>query len=195
MDPSEAEDIQPDLPTGPVTVTQADLSRIAAREKAQGQRAGIRKVLEETGFATTEALTAYLQTQRDAEQQSLTDQERRQREQAEREKTLQEKLDAAQHLAREMTIRSVLLQLGAYGQDQDDALALIAVPADADEAAVREAAQALKARRSELFQKPALPSAPTGAPAPGWPARPTPTPAEIGAAGLAEARRRGHVSA
>ncbi|MDT3396336.1 hypothetical protein RKE29_06725 [Streptomyces sp. B1866] len=49
-------------------VSQEDLARLLAREKSQGGRAAVRKLLGELGFETAEALTAYVAERRAAEQ-------------------------------------------------------------------------------------------------------------------------------
>ncbi|WP_075662437.1 hypothetical protein [Streptomyces acidiscabies] len=180
-------------------VTQEDLSRLLAREKTQGGRAAVKKLLGDLGFDSSEALTEFITTKRDAEQAALTEVERR--EQVAEEKLRSAETREAQALARERAAirRAALGGLGATGDDLDDAVLLIDRALhdqpDADEAAVAAAAEQLKERRPELFGpgRETVPPAPGGSPAGGPPKRGG-IPPRRGAAGLEMARRRGLIS-
>ncbi|MFD9390537.1 hypothetical protein ACFWBB_07300 [Streptomyces sp. NPDC060000] len=180
-------------------VTQEDLSRLLAREKTQGGRAAMKKLLGDLGFDSSEALTEFITTKRDADQAALTEVERR--EQAAEEKLRSAETREAQALAKERAAirRAALGGLGATGDDLDDAVLLIDRALhdqpDADEAAVAAAAAQLKERRPELFgpAREAVPAAPGGSPAGGPPTRGG-IPPRRGAAGLEMARRRGLIS-
>ncbi|MDQ0601975.1 hypothetical protein QF037_006320 [Streptomyces canus] len=181
------------------SVTQEDLSRLLAREKTQGGRAAVKKLLGDLGFDDSEALTEFVTTKRDADQAALTEVERR--EQAAEEKLRIAEAREAQALARESAAirRAALAGLGATGDDLDDAALLIdralGEQPDADEGAVIAAAEQLKERRPELFGqvREAAPPAPGGSPAGGPPTRGG-IPPKPGAAGLEMARRRGFIS-
>lgn len=165
--------------------SQEELERIAAREKSQGERAGARKALEdfaaEHGFSNVEDAKAFIAAARQAEEAKKSE-EQRLRDELERIKAEAAAREAAA-IARERAAnrRALLAGLGATGDDLEDAAALLRVDDDADEAAVREAAEKLKERRPELFgSRPApqaspLPPAPGGAPAGAPPARTTPS--------------------
>jgi hypothetical protein len=181
--------------------TQEDLDRIAAKEKAQGLRAGARQALEdlakEMGFTSPDDVKTFVEAARKAQQDALSEDERRRQELEQREQQLAAREAAAAERERVANRRAILASLGATGVDLEDAAALLRAPDDADDQALREAAEALKGRRPELFgQKPAqqpnpLPPAPGGAPASGTPNR---GPGEkIGSRGLEMARLRGHV--
>ncbi|MDX3130811.1 hypothetical protein PV367_13650 [Streptomyces europaeiscabiei] len=186
-----------DAPSG--GVTQEDLSRLLAREKTQGGRAAVKKLLGDLGFDNSEALTEFVTTKRDADQAALTEVERR--EQAAEEKLRSAEAREAQALARERAAirRAALGGLGAAGDDLDDAVLLIDRALhdqpDADEQAVIAAAEQLKERRPELFgqARETVPPAPGGSPAGGPPKRGG-IPPRRGAAGLEMARRRGLIS-
>ncbi|WSQ08997.1 hypothetical protein OG604_15130 [Streptomyces sp. NBC_01231] len=186
-----------DVPSG--GVMQEDLSRLLAREKTQGGRAAVKKLLGDLGFDNSEALTEFITTKRDADQAALTEVERR--EQAADEKLRAAETREAQALARERAAirRAALGGLGATGDDLDDAVLLIDRALhdqpDADEKAVIAAAEQLKDRRPELFgqARGIVPPAPGGSPAGGPPKRGG-TPPRRGAAGLEMARRRGLIS-
>ncbi|MFD9792119.1 hypothetical protein ACFWXK_14335 [Streptomyces sp. NPDC059070] len=179
-------------------VSQEDLARLLAREKTQGGRAAVKKLLGDLGFDNSEALTAFITAKRDADQAALTELERR-------EAAAEEKLQTAaaretQAVSRERAAirRAALAGLGAAGQDLDDAALLIDRALDdqpdADEAAVASAAEQLKQRRPELFgSRESAPPAPGGSPAGGPPPRGG-VPPKPGAAGLEMARRRGFLS-
>ncbi|MFE9559114.1 hypothetical protein ACFYOD_37415 [Streptomyces sp. NPDC006703] len=180
-------------------VTQEDLSRLLAREKTQGGRTAVKKLLGDLGFENSEALAEFVSTKREADQAALSEVERR-------EQAAEEKLRAAQALEAQATAReraairrAVLTGLGAFGEDLADATLLIdralAEQADADDEAVMSAAEQLKERRPELFgQSPRTsPPAPGGSPAGGPPSR-AGVPPKPGAAGLEMARRRGFVA-
>ncbi|MEV4444656.1 hypothetical protein [Streptomyces mirabilis] len=180
-------------------VTQEDLARLLAREKAQGGRAAVKKLLGDLGFDSSEALTEFVTTKRDADQAALTEVERR--EQAAEEKLRSAETREAQALAKERAAirRAALGGLGATGDDLDDAVLLIDRALydqpDADEEAVAAAAEQLRERRRELFgpARDFVPPAPGGSPAGGPPKRGG-IPPRRGAAGLEMARRRGLIS-
>ncbi|MBD0741920.1 hypothetical protein [Streptomyces sp. CBMA152] len=178
-----------------VTISQRQLNTLLAREKDQGGRAAVRQLVDKLGFSSTADLTGYLTAQRQAEQEQLSDLQRREQELAQREKTAVQR--EAQALARERAAarRAVLSGLGASGQDLEDAAALLGVAENADDAEATEAAEQLKARRPELFTPrladEASPAAPAGSPASVPPYRPVPINRSPGAAGLEMARKRG----
>ncbi|MEW2187774.1 hypothetical protein AB0900_31285 [Streptomyces cellulosae] len=165
--------------------SQEELERIAAREKSQGERAGARKALEEFaaehGFSNVDDAKAFIAAARQAEEAKKSE-EQRLRDELERIKAEAAAREAAA-IARERAAnrRALLAGLGATGDDLEDAAALLRVADDADETAVREAAEKLKERRPELFgtrpapQASPLPPAPGGAPAGAPPARTTPS--------------------
>ena len=165
--------------------TQEELERIAAREKSQGERAGARKALEELaqelGFTNPDDVKTFVATARKAQQDALSEEERRRQELERREAELAAREAAAIARERAANRRAVLVGLGATGDDLEDAAALLRVDDDADETAVREAAEKLKERRPELFgtrpapQTSPLPPAPGGAPAGAPPSRATPS--------------------
>ncbi|MFF3976938.1 hypothetical protein [Streptomyces sp. NPDC001828] len=179
-------------------MTQEDLSRLLAREKTQGGRTAVKKLLGDLGFENSEALADFVNAKREAEQAALSEVERR-------EQAAEEKLRAAQALEAQAVVReraairrSVLAELGASGEDLADAELLInralTDQADADEGTVMSAAEQLKERRPELFGQSlgTVPPAPGGSPAGGPPSR-VGIPPKPGAAGLEMARRRGFV--
>ncbi|MFM9538684.1 hypothetical protein ACKI1I_41030 [Streptomyces turgidiscabies] len=180
-------------------VTQDDLSRLLAREKTQGGRAAVKKLLGDLGFETPESLTEFVTAKRDADKAALTDVERRERAADEQFKAAE--LREAQAMARERAAirRAALAGLGAAGDDLDDAVLLVdsalGDQPDADEGAVVAAAEQLKERRPELFgnAREATQPAPGGSPAGGPPKRGA-IPPRRGAAGLEMARRRGLIS-
>ncbi|MFF3378168.1 hypothetical protein ACFYXF_35095 [Streptomyces sp. NPDC002680] len=205
-DPTDPSNQQ--LPPGPNTdpaeppaqmPDQETLNRLLAREKQQGERAAIRKLVDQLGFAKTDDLTTFVQQQRDAQAAQLSEIERR--EQAAEEKLKSAETREAQALAREHAAirRAALGGLGATGDDLDDAVLLIDRALhdqpDADEQAVAAAAEQLKQRRPELFgqAREAVPPAPGGSPAGGPPKRGG-IPPRPGSAGLEMARRRGLIS-
>ncbi|MFE2842548.1 hypothetical protein ACFXKS_03135 [Streptomyces scopuliridis] len=181
------------------SVTQEDLSRLLAREKTQGGRAAVKKLLGDLGFDNSEALADFITTKRDADQAALTEVERR--EQAAEDKLRAAEAREAQAAARERAAirRAALAGLGAAGDDLSDAILLIDRALDdqpdADEEAVGAAAEQLKERRPELFgrSRETPPAAPGGSPAGGPPSRGG-VPPKPGAAGLEMARRRGFVT-
>ncbi|MFI1100274.1 hypothetical protein [Streptomyces melanogenes] len=179
-------------------VSQEDLARLLAREKTQGGRAAVKKLLGELGFDNSEALTEFITAKRDADQAALTELERREAAAEEKLRTAAARETQAVSRERAAIRRAALAGLGAAGQDLDDAVLLIDRALDdqpdADEAAVTSAAEHLKQRRPELFgHRESAPPAPGGSPAGGPPPRGG-VPPKPGAAGLEMARRRGFVS-
>jgi hypothetical protein len=180
-----------------VTVTQDRLGKMLTREKAQGERAAIKRLLSTLGFDTPKALTEFVNVQREAEQAALSEVERREQAAAERELQAARREELAAERERAALRRAALVSLGAEGDDLVDAERLLAVDdEDADEAQISAAAEALRTRRPELFGEGRMqvPAAPDGAPAGRGPQRKTPV-SRPGSAGLEMARRRGLVSA
>lgn len=208
-EPSPAEPPKPGPPPSPTPIpqfTQDDLDRIAAREKAQGQRAGARQALEdlakELGFTKPDDVKTFVETARKAQQDALSEEERRRQELEQREQAIADREAAAIARERAAIRKSALLQLGATGTDLEDALALLErdlrdTP-DADEQTVQATAEALKERRGALFgaapapQPGQMPPAPGGAPAGGPPPRQAPS-GRPGDRGREMARLRGKV--
>ncbi|MFI6089540.1 hypothetical protein [Streptomyces sp. NPDC051218] len=179
-----------------VNISQKQLNTLMAREKDQGGRAAIRTLVEKLGFANAGALEEHLVGVRQAEQEQLSEAERREQALAEREKAAAAREAAALARERDAARRAVLSGVGATGHDLDDAVALLHAPDDADGEALANAVQELKARRPELFGTVPVdiqqfPAAPGGAPASVPPSRPGGADSKPGSAGLEMARRRG----
>ncbi|WP_407286443.1 hypothetical protein [Streptomyces sp. BP-8] len=176
-----------------VTVTQDRLGKMLTREKAQGERAAIKRLLSTLGFDTPKALAEFVTVQREAEQAALSEVERREQQAAERELQAARREELAAERERAALRRAALVSLGAEGDDLVDAERLLAVDdEDAEEPQFQAAAEALRARRPELFGevRRQVPAAPAGAPAGRGPTR-TASVQRAGAAGLEMARRRG----
>ncbi|GAA1919650.1 hypothetical protein [Streptantibioticus ferralitis] len=177
-----------------VTVTQDRLGKLLTREKQQGERAAIKRLLAGLGFDSPKALHDFVTVQREAEQAALSEVERREQAAAERELQAARREEAAIERERAALRRAALVALGAAGDDLVDAEKLLAAEDDADEAQIAAAAEVLRVRRPELFGevRTPVPSAPGGAPAGRGPSRTAPV-RRPGAAGLEMARRRGLV--
>ncbi|MFF7586731.1 hypothetical protein ACFZCK_04460 [Kitasatospora purpeofusca] len=199
--PAHQPGTEPSAPPQPPTadpgsslITQDTLSRLLAREKSQGERSAVKKLAADLGFADVSALTAWVEAQRTAQQAALSEVERREQAAEQRERAAEQREQAAFERLRAAERHTALARLGAVGDNLSDAVRLLDVADDADQQAVADAAEALKARRPELFgpAAPATPPpAPSGSPAGGPPQRGQ-APAAVNA-GLAMARRRGHV--
>jgi hypothetical protein len=189
---------RPGTAEGEIVVTQAWLDSRLAGEKDSGRRNGNQRLASDLGFDSVENLRSYVDKQREAERTQLSEAERRQQELEERERKLVEREAQAAAAVHAANRRSVLVSLGATGDDLDDATALLRVDNNATDDQVREAAEALKARRPELFgvtPSPTIttpPPAPGGAPAGGPPARQAPA-GKPGDRGREMARLRGHL--
>ncbi|MFJ5294557.1 hypothetical protein [Streptomyces sp. NPDC088348] len=185
------------------TFTQDELTALAAKEKAQGVRAGAReaseKIAADLGFTNLDDAKAFIEEGRKAKEAQLSEQEKREQALADREAKADAREKAAAERERIANRRAILVGLGATGVDLEDAVALLRVPDDADDNAITEAAEALKGRRGELFgaarqadsNPTQLPPAPGGSPAGGPPARQAPT-GKPGDRGREMARLRGH---
>ncbi|MGW3118524.1 hypothetical protein ACWDBW_15535 [Streptomyces sp. NPDC001107] len=179
-----------------VTVTQDRLGKMLTREKAQGERAAVKRLLSALGFDSPKALTEFVTSQREAEQAALSEVERREQAAAERELQAARREELAAERERAALRRGALVALGAEGEDLVDAERLLAVDdEDADETQIQSAAEALRARRPELFGevRTPVPAAPAGAPAGRGPSRTAPV-SRPGSAGLEMAKRRGLIS-
>ncbi|MFF6931501.1 hypothetical protein [Streptomyces californicus] len=194
----------PPKPSPPATrtFTQDEVASLAAKEKAQGERAGARAALEKVaadlGFSNLDDAKTFIEEGRKAKEAQLSEQQKKERELAEREARADAREKAAEARERTANRRALLVGLGATGDDLDDAAALLRVPDDADDEDVQAAADALKQRRPELFgatRQPdptVVPPAPTGLPAAGVP-RPGANQPKPGERGLAMLKRRGKI--
>ena len=203
-------DIPKAKPTGPrpgpaegeIVVTQAWLDSRLSGEKDSGRRNGNQRLAGDLGFDSVDGLRAYVEQQREAEKAQLSEAERRQQELEERERKLTEREAQAAAAVHAANRRSVLVSLGATGDDLDDATALLRVGNDATDDEVRQAAEKLKERRPELFgvtrqaepDPNAAPPAPTGLPASGMPRSGSSQP-KPGDRGRDMLRRRGKLPA
>ena len=144
----------------PATFTQEDMTRVATREKAQGERKALQDLATKLGYDTPEAMETALAAQQEAARKAETDLQRREREVAEKEAAAAAKLAEGTATARRAAQTVALASLGAKGDNLTDAQALLAltVTDDADAAAIETAAKALQARRPELFAAAAAPS-------------------------------------
>ncbi|AQT71454.1 hypothetical protein B1K54_06915 [Streptomyces sp. fd1-xmd] len=80
--------MEPIEPVEPLTqaVSADDLARLLTREKTQGGRAAVKKLLGDLGLDTPEALGAFVTTKREADQAALSEVERREQAAAELER-------------------------------------------------------------------------------------------------------------
>ncbi|MFE7115648.1 hypothetical protein ACFU99_09525 [Streptomyces sp. NPDC057654] len=174
-------------------MTQDRLGKMLTREKAQGERAAVKRLLATLGFESPKELSEFVSVQREAEQAALSEVERREQAAQERELQAARREELAGERERAALRRAALVALGSHGEDLVDAERLLAVDdEDAGEAQFQSAAEALRARRPELFGQVRTPvaAAPAGAPAGRGPTRTAPV-VKAGAAGLEMARRRG----
>lgn len=187
---------------GELIVRSDWLEQKLTAEKDSGRRNGNQRLASDLGFDDVNGLRDYVAAQKKAEQAQLSEAERRAQELEDRERKLVEKETQAAARERVANRRAILVGLGATGADLDDATALLRVENDATDDDVATAAEALKARRPELFgvhpqadpAAPQLPPAPGGAPAGGAPVRQTST-SKPGDRGREMARIRGHKAA
>ncbi|MFJ4791787.1 hypothetical protein [Kitasatospora purpeofusca] len=181
---------------GSTLITQDTLAKLLTREKDQGSRAGVRKLVVDLGFQDAAALSAWVETQRTAEQAALSEVERREKAAEQREQAAVRREQQAAAQIQSARRQAALARLGATGGNLADADRLLDVAADADDQGVADAATALRERRPELFTAPGPatpPPAPGGSPAGGPPPRGHNAPA-AGSAGLDMAKRRGYVT-
>lgn len=181
--PGGDEEVLLDHRTG-APMTQSAFAKIMARENAKGRRNVLRELSEAAGvdfdpddFDITRFGKLFKETE-EARKAQLSEEQRRAEELKTWEQTLADRETRAKQLAedaarrdRETRIRSALVSLGATGDDLEDATRLLAVPDDATDEQITQAATQLKERRGVLFGgQPApqtLPPAPSGGPAGG----------------------------
>lgn len=186
--PNPADAVLLDHGTGQ-PMTQAAFSRIMSREHDKGRMKILKELCEQAGIpfehekTDVTKLADVLKAAETARQAQLSDDQRRTenltaREQAlaTRETALAEREAEAARRDRDTRIRAALVSLGATGDDLEDAARLLAVPDDATDEQITQAATDLKKRREVLFggtQTPqTLPPAPSGGPAAGGTPRP-----------------------
>lgn len=154
------------------TFTQADLDRIAAREKTQGRKAAEQAFAEQLGVSVTEAADIIKAHQQRAEADKTEMQRAAEARQAAEQDAATARQEAAQvrHAA---AVERALLTAGVALPDDgaDEALAgvarLVAADPGADAATITAAVSTLKIRFPGLFTRPASTGAPNGDPGPG----------------------------
>lgn len=188
---------RPGTAEGELIVNREWLESKLTVEKDAGRRNGNQRLAADLGFDDVNGLRKFIEDQQAAAKAQLSADERRAQELQEREQQIAER--EARAVAREHVAsrRAVLVSLGAIGDDLDDATALLRVDNDATDADLTAAAEALKARRPELFgartpEPSATPPAPTGLPSTGIP-RPGANQPKPGERGLEMLRRRGKI--
>lgn len=194
-----------------VVMPQDKFTQNMTEQRRRGRHAAYREIAEAAGITDFDvdtfdpkAFATQFKEAQAARQALLTEEQRRAEEVTQREQALAAREEAAARreaeaatAARQVKIRSALVKLGATGDDLEDAAALLRVADDADDDAVAQAADALKARRGELFGTPTIPAtqlppAPAGAPAPGGAPRTTPSTDDARARALERARKMGY---
>ena len=197
-----------------VVMPQDKFTQNMTEQRRRGRHAAYREIAEAAGITDFDVDTfdpkAFAQSFKEAQaarQALLTEEQRRAEEVTQREQALAAREEAAARreaeaaaAARQVKIRSALVKLGATGDDLEDAAALLRVADDADDDTITQAADALKARRGELFGNPTvpatqLPPAPAGAPAPGGAPRTTTAKADAAKArAIARAQKMGYAA-
>ncbi|MEV8248082.1 hypothetical protein AB0R01_30565 [Streptomyces rochei] len=194
-----------------VVMPQDKFTQNMTEQRRRGRHAAYREIAEAAGITDFDVDTfdpkAFAQSFKEAQaarQAMLTEEQRRaeevtrrEQEAAARQAQAEQLLAEARAEARQVKIRSALVRLGATGDDLEDAAALLRVPDDADDDAITQAADALKARRGELFGTPTpkpgtLPPAPGGAPAAGATPRTTPSKDDARTRAIARAQKMGY---
>lgn len=204
---------------GQVVMPQDKFTQNMTEQRRRGRHAAYREIAEAAGITDFDVDTfdpkAFAQSFKEAQaarQALLTEEQRRAEEVTQREQALAAREEAAARREAEAArrdrttlLQSALVKLGAVDTEDapnlQDALAMLerdlSGSPDADADAVAIAAQALKARRGELFGNPTIPAtqlppAPAGSPAPGGSPRTTPSKDDARARALERARKMGY---
>jgi hypothetical protein len=189
-------------------MTQGRFNKIMSREHDKGRAAALRELAASAGLdpdsVDLEQVGKLIKDAKTARQAALSEEQRRAEELTERERALEARIaEAAQREAaaaqrdRESSIRAALVSLGATGDDLNDAASLMRVDDEADADAITQAAEALKARRPEMFgaapapKTTSLPPAPGGSPAGGPPPRTPATKDDVKASARKRAEQMG----
>lgn len=141
----------PDAAAVAAAERQAELNRIAAREKEQGRRSGVEGLLSKLGFASAEEAEAAVKKMKDEEASRLSETEKAQKAAIEAAKVA----DAAKSEAQNILLNAKKIEaLVGEKMTIDEAsllIDLIKVPDDADKDAIVEAIAELKTKMPKLF--------------------------------------------
>lgn len=146
--------------SGGKQLTQAEVKRIATREKQEGTKAGRAALLKELGIDDPKEAARLIEAAKKAETDSLTETERLKREAAEsKKKTDEDKVEVAKEkLAVKVERRLIAagLQLDAKDEEKAEkqlarAVRLLDLDLDADQDAVKAAVTELKEEMPALF--------------------------------------------
>lgn len=143
------------------TFTQEQLTAIAAREKAQGERGARKALLDKFGFSSQEDMDRFVTAARDTEKAAMTDAERLKAEaQAElaQARTDREAMAVERH---SNAVERELIKAGAPLDKTSRLARLVDVDLGSDLAAVTTAVEAVKAEFPQMFGSPTAPGAPS----------------------------------
>ncbi|MEV6420634.1 hypothetical protein [Streptomyces sp. NPDC051662] len=94
------------------------MGKMLTREKAQGERAAMKRLLSTLGFDNPKALAEFVSTQREAERAALSEVERREQVAQERELQAARREEPAAERERAALRRAALVALGRAGDGQ-----------------------------------------------------------------------------
>ena len=197
--PSRMQD-DPPVPPAPApptdrTFTQAELTAIATREKAEGEKAAIAKVAETLGMSVEDAAKA-IKAQRDRDTAAMTEVERREAAATEREQAAVAREQAATAREHQASVRLALREAGiALPTDKADeamarAVGMVTAQPGADDAAIRAEVEQLKTTWPGMFGATTTTGRPPSTDPGRGPAGQQVKPGDFGADGRAEAERR-----
>lgn len=147
-------------PSASATPDLVGLKAVIDEANRTGATTATTQVLQALGFDTLDAATAFVTKQREAEQAAMSEAERREAEAAKREAAAQKKSDDAAKATLHAQVVSHLVIAGVAPANAGDLVGLVSVQAGADDAAVKTAVEATKAKFPALF------TAAAGVPAP-----------------------------
>ena len=133
------------------TFAQEDVTRIAAREKDEGKRAGQRAVLQELGFDSIEEAQSFRRQLDEAESAKLSEVDRAKKEaERDREDAARDRLEAAS-MKHSITVERVLVKQGLDQEIAEEVSQLVKVDVGSTQEEISTAIAELKQKMPQLF--------------------------------------------
>jgi hypothetical protein len=134
----------------PKTVPQDQVTAIAARERAQGERAAAAKVAEALGMTVEEAKT-FIDGAKERERAAMTEADRKLAEATDKEKAATAATAKAAEREHNANVRVALIDAGVPKAKAERAARLVDAAIGADDAAIKTSIESLKGDWPEMF--------------------------------------------
>lgn len=143
-------DTDDDNEDSPKTFTQADLDRLATKQKREGKRAAHRELMERLGFDSIEETEKFIQEAKDRADSTDQDADKRLKKIEDRERKAEERIQQATRKANEADVMSALIAEGLDRKEARRAARLVELDLDSEDLDEDEILAAVDELREEM---------------------------------------------